>query len=161
MADISNYDNLKDATNSYYNKIGFITNPALNNQKIHFGNEGFRHLMYKGNKKKSERDKGVQIMKFNLLHKAVDILKISTTYQEYDEGLSEIIKKKRKKKIKESVVVRYWGFVAIMNNFRVKVVVRQIGNGGKHFWSVIPAWSKSHYREIKLLSKSKGNLSED
>lgn len=161
MININEYNKIREATQSFYQKINFIRCPALNHQPIHFQNDGFRHLIYKGNKKKSERDKRVQLMKFKLFPKAKDIIKITTTYQEYEEGLIEIIKKRKKKKVKESVIVKYWGFVAIIDNFRVKVVVRQIGNGNKHFWSTIPAWSKSHYRNIKILSKSKGNLEED
>jgi hypothetical protein len=30
-------------------------------------------------------------------------------------------------------------------------VVQQIGNGMKHFCSVIPAWKKRQYRDIKLI----------
>lgn len=59
------------------------------------------------------------------------------------------------------MIVKYWGFVAIIDDYRIKVIVRQVGRGGKHFWSVIPAWTKLGYREIKLISKSKGSLADD
>ncbi len=87
------------------------------------------------------------------------IVEISTTFQEYDESLIEIIKKKYKKRIKETSSVCYWGFVSIIKGHRIKVIVRQIGNGRKHFYSVIPAWAITYYRYIKILSNSKGNLS--
>ena len=161
MEDPSQYENLKEKTLSYYNQIEKLRCPALHNDIIHFTNEGFRHLMYKGAKRKAERNKSVQIMKFKLLPKATDIIKITTTYQEYDEQLIDVVKKKKKRTVKETSVTKYWGFVAIINNFRLKAIVRQVGNGQKHFWSVIPAWSKSHYREIKTINNSKGNLADD
>ena len=38
---------------------------------------------------------------------------------------------------------------------RIKVIVRQVGNGAKHFWSVIPGW-----RKIRgAVSNARGDLS--
>lgn len=161
MVESQNYKHVRDAAEAFYKKIGYIRCPALNHELVHFTNEGFRHLMFKGKRRRSERDKRVQMMKFKLLPKAKDVIEIATTFQEYDEELTEVVKKRKKRQIKEPAMIKYWGFVAIIDGYRLKVIVRQIGNGQKHFWSTIPAWTKSHYREIKLLSKSKGNLAED
>ncbi|MBI4359692.1 MAG: hypothetical protein HY564_01190 [Candidatus Jacksonbacteria bacterium] len=87
--------------------------------------------------------------------------KRNTNYQEYDESITEVRKKRFKRIVQETATVRYCGFAAILNNFRVKVIVRQICNGQRHFWSVIPAWKTEHYRDIKFLSIAKGNLEED
>ena len=38
------------------------------------------------------------------------------------------------------VHVNYFGFVAIMNDVRVKIVVKQIDDGKKFFWSIHPNW---------------------
>ena len=43
---------------------------------------------------------------------------------------------------KDGKQVKYWDFEAVVDDRRIKVIVRQIGNGKKHFWSVIPAWRK-------------------
>ena len=51
----------------------------------------------------------------------------------------------------ENTLVRAWGFVAVINRFRFKVVVQQIGNGKKQFYSVIPAWKTRQYRDIKMI----------
>ena len=55
-----------------------------------------------------------------------------------------------------NVIVRCWGLIAIVNKFRVKVVVRQVGNGKMEFQSVIPAWFIKQYREIKMIQSSTG-----
>ncbi|MBU1091745.1 hypothetical protein KKA27_02705 [Patescibacteria group bacterium] len=159
MQDISNYDKIREDTHNFYQKIRAVRCPVLNNELVHFNAEGFNHLIYKG--KRRERNKNNQITKFKLLPKARTIIEISTTYQEYDESLTTVRKKRFKKIVEETTTVKYWGFVAIIQNFRTKVIVRQIGNGQKHFWSVIPAWMTSHYKNIKFISQAKGNLKED
>jgi len=159
MSDVSNYEKVKEDAANFYKMIGRVRCPALNDEYVHFTSEGFNHLIYKNERR--ERDRGVQIMKFKLLSKAKVLVSTSSTYQEYDESLREARRKQKKKVVSGTCVVRYWGFVAIIKDYRIKVVVRQLGNGQKHFWSVIPAWSKSHYKDIKLISKSKGNLEED
>lgn len=159
MQDISNYEKIKEDALNFYGMIGQIRCPALKNDIVHFNSVGFNHLVYK--KANCERSKIDQITKFKLLAKAKIIIEISTTHQEYDESLKEITKKKYKKKIKETAMIYYWGFVAIINGYRIKVVVRQVGNGKKHFYSVIPAWAITYYRNIKLISNAKGNLEED
>lgn len=159
MQDISNYEKIRGDAHGFYQKIGALRCPALNTELVHFTAEGFNHLIYKGNR--SERNKNDQITKFKLLSKAKTIIEIATTYQEYDESLTTIRRKRFKKTVEETATVKYWGLVAIIENFRVKVIVRQIGNGQRHFWSVIPAWLTNHYRDIKLISQAKGDLAED
>jgi len=52
--------------------------------------------------------------------------------------------------------IRYWAFEAVVDDRRIKVIVRQIGRGKKHFWSVIPAW-----RRIRgCVVNARGNLSK-
>jgi len=159
MQDISNYAKMREDAHSFYEKVGSVRCPALQNEQVYFTSEGFNHLMYKG--ARTERSKNDQITKFKLLPKAKRIIEVSTTYQEYDEGITDIRRKKHKHTVQESAPVRYWGFVAIMDNSRVKVVVRQVGNGQKHFLSVIPAWRVQYYRDIKIISKAVGDLAND
>lgn len=161
MEGLPNYSIIREKADIFYHGINHIRCPALNNDIINFSAEGFRHLMYKGQKRIQERDRDVQIMKFKLLPRAKMILEVATTFQEYQENLVEIKKKKHKRVIFENTIARYWGFVAIIRDRRVKVIVKQIGNGQKQFWSVIPAWSKSYYKDIKIISMSKGDPTED
>lgn len=159
MQDISNYEKIREEAHNFYQKIGAVRCPALNEELVHFTAEGFNHLIFKGRRR--ERSKNDQITKFKLLPKAKTAIEISTTYQEYDESFITIRKKRFKKTVEETATVKYWGFVAIIQNFRIKVIVRQIGNGQKQFWSVIPAWKTDYYRDIKLISMAKGDLAED
>lgn len=146
---VKDYAEIKKKTAELYATFGAITCPALGGQLVHFTSEGFNHLVYKSAKK--PRDERVQILRFDLLEKAKLILETSTTYQEYEE---EIVYKKVNRRgawINTNVIVRRWGFIAIIRKFRVKVVASQEGNGKIAFYSVIPAWFAKQYRDIKLI----------
>lgn len=118
-----------------YSKIGQIKCPAFPKEKILFNAKGFNHLFYKGSHR-SRGKKHIQI-RVKLLDQAVKLLKIVTIFQEKDRYLTYI--KGQKKTIK------YWAFEGVIDNRRIKVIIRQIGKGKKHFWSVIPAWRKTRY----------------
>jgi hypothetical protein len=155
------YESARKAAEEVYVSFGKIHCPALGNEPVHFTSEGFNHLIYKTAKK--PRDERVQMMKFELLEKAKFIIETSTTFQEYEENFEYMAREKHGRMIKESYLVRCWGFVAIVNKSRVKVVVWQIGNGNKHFYSVIPAWFTKQYRGIKFIETATagGLLVED
>ena len=42
----------------------------------------------------------------------------------------------------EKIVFNAKGLHHLFYRRRIKVIVRQVGNGVKHFWSVIPGWRK-------------------
>lgn len=147
------YDKIREEAAILYGSFGSVECPALA-QNIVFNSEGFNHLVY--SRPSKMRDKRAQILRFDMLEKAKHILETSTTFQEYDE---EIIYKKVNRNgswISMNVVVRCWGFVAIVRKFRVKVVVTQEGNGAIKFLSVVPAWFTKQYRDIKMIEMSTG-----
>ena len=158
---LANYSEIRKQTVELYNSFGKICCPALGNELVHFTSKGFNHLVYKT--KKKPRDLRVQIMKFELLGKAKFIIEKSTTFQEYEEYFDYLPVEKFGKKGYENTTVRCWGLVAIVKKFRVKVVIRQIGNGKKEFYSVIPAWFTRQYRDIKIIetATNSGLLAED
>jgi hypothetical protein len=157
MENIKNFNSIKKNADNFYKKIGKVYCPALSDL-VYFNSKGFNHLMFKN---KSQRTQKEQAIKFKSLAIGKEIISISTTYQEYDECLQEMQIKCFKKKINKTLLVKYWGLVAIIRNFRVKAIIRQVSNGKKHFWSVMPTWGYKHYRDMKLANNSKGNLFED
>ena len=159
MEDLSNYHKLREDAQKFYNGIGRIMSPALN-QQIHFTAEGFNHLIFKGSR--SERERPSQILRFKLLPLAVKLIGLSTTYQEFEQSIKEFDVKSHKKRIRQSKPVRYWGIIAITEGRKIKVIVRKIGdNGAMHFWSVVPAWTTNKYRDLGFLTTMKGNPDED
>ena len=150
---LPDYEKIRQEASDLYKTFGSVDSPALG-QKINFTSLGFNHLIYSSPKKM--RDKRAQILRFDMLEKAKFILETSTTFQEYDE---EIINKKVNRHgywVPMNVVVRCWGFIAIVRKFRVKVVITQEGNGAINFLSVAPAWFTKLYRDIKLIETSIG-----
>lgn len=150
---VLDYDKIREEASILYRSFVSVECPAFG-QNVLFTSEGFNHLIY--SRPKKMRDKRVQILRFDMLEKAKHIIETSTTFQEYDE---EIIYKKVNRNgtwISMNVVVRCWGFVAIVRRFRVKVVVTQEGNGAIKFLSVAPAWFTKQYRDIKMIEMSTG-----
>jgi hypothetical protein len=157
MNKAKNYRKIRNNTENYYKKIGKIFCPVFNDV-VYFNSEGFNHLMYKN---KSVRPQKEQSIKFKLISIAKEIIERSHLFQEYDEGLVYVVRKKFKKKTNVKALSKYWGFVGIVNNIRVKTIIRQVANGNKHFWSVIPGWGHNHYRNTKFIKNYKGDLFED
>jgi hypothetical protein len=159
MDDLSNYEKLKEDAQKYYSAIGQVFCPALNG-KINFTSDGFNHIIYKS--ARTERERPSQIMRFKLLAKAKKLLETSNTYQEFEETIQEFNVKSFKKRINKSKSVKYWGIIAIIDGYKIKVIVRKVGeDGNMHFWSIVPAWVTNKYRDTKFLSTMKGNPDED
>jgi len=159
MEDLANYQKLKGNALQYYNSIGQIFSPAFN-QDIFFSAEGFNHIIFKS--ARTERERSSQILRFKFLPLAQKLIKISTTYQEFEESLKEFEIKQYKKKVRIYKAVRYWGVIAIIDGRKIKVILRKIGDNGKmHFWSIVPAWVTNKYRDIKFFTTMKGNPEED
>src|SRR3989344_2502498 len=134
MEDISNYEKLREDAQKFYNEINGVFSPAFN-QKIQFNAEGFNHIIFK--RARSEREKPSQILRFKLLPLAAKLIKISTTYQEFEETIKEIEIQSFKQKIKKAKPIQYWGIIAIIEDRKIKVIIRRIGdNGSLHFWSI-------------------------
>jgi hypothetical protein len=156
---INNYQNAKENAQRLYNNIHSIYSPVFK-ERVIFPADGFNHIVFK--KPRMEREKSSQLLRFKLLYLAKELISISTTYQEYEELFKEFPVKKYKQKANENRLVKYWGIIAIINNQKIKVIIRKIGdNGSRHFWSVIPAWITNKHRDIKYFTTMKGSPEED
>lgn len=130
--------------------------------EVHFNSDGFMHLIWRKENKKHKRNWKNQIKRFHLLVYVKPILQGMGYYQEYFECLEDVKVKKKGKSVFESKVVRYWAFVVIIDNkIRIKLILRKIGEGNIHFWSIIPIWKTEEYKDIKFVSLHKGNPKED
>jgi hypothetical protein len=78
-----------------------------------------------------------------------EFVQFTNTFQEHEH-----VEKSESKPASE-----YWGLVAIFKGEKLKVIVRKVGNGGLHFWSVIPAYTTSEKRDAKF--KMKGDAATD
>lgn len=158
MDDLSNYEKFREDTQALYASTRPVMSPALNEQ-VSFTAEGFNHIIFKG--ARSIREYPSQIMRFKLLPRAIGLIGHANTFQEYEEASKEFEIKTRKGRERKSKTVRYWGIIAIFEGRKIKVILRRIGNGQLHFWSIVPAWTTNKYRDVKFVSTMKGNPEED
>ncbi len=133
------FETLRKNTEEYYKSVDKVYSPALR-ANVFFNSDGFHHLRF--DKTRTERIKKVQRNKLSFLKSAVEIIKTATTVQEYRRS-TEPVGKLRADGFRKTALVEYWAFVAILNtdkNIRVKTIVRKVGEGQHHFWSVMPYW---------------------
>ena len=120
MQDLSNYQNLKESAQDFYNNINSVFSPALK-EKITFPAEGFNHIIFKT--ARTERERSSQILRFKLLPLAKKLIEISTTYQEFEETIGSFTVKKHKKKIKLMLkkyltIVVFYGIIKVRSKDR-------------------------------------------
>ena len=147
--DFEKYRILKEETALGYQKIVSVFCPALKS-KVIFNAKGLHHLRYDFSG--AERPKKSQYIKFLYLPKAVEIIKTSTTIQEYRRGICPV-DHPDKNGYKRTSSIEWFGMFAIISfskKIRLRTVIRRIGaeDGLYHFWSVIPFWTLSNNQRI-------------
>lgn len=147
---------LKEYAKEEYGKIDSIHCPLFG-EKIYFSNEGFKHLIYKGKDNGKKRAKNEQYIRLKLFRLACKLLRATKTYQDHfatKHWIKQRANKRREKILKD---VEYWGILAIIDDRRIKVVIRQYSNGDKKFWGVCPKWhtkNSPHTSEEEIINYS-------
>lgn len=121
----------------FYKNTGEVFCPYFQ-EKIVFNAKGLEHLKFKTKNHARLRDD--QYTRFKILHLAPKIISLSRTIQgiSHTKNFESIRSNARTEIILKSV--SYYEFVAILEEKRVRVVIKQIENGSKYFWSIIPYW---------------------
>lgn len=147
--DLGKYRDLKKQTELEYEKIVNVHCPALK-AEVMFNSDGFHHMRY--DSCRIERNKKSQYTKFKYFPKALDIIKTSTTIQEYRRGLCPTGKPDRSGFRKTSTVewFAFWSIISFTKKIRIRTVVRRVGreDGYYHFWSVMPFWTLSNSNRV-------------
>ncbi len=128
------YEKSKKKAKGIYSKIGHIRCPALNNEYISFSRIGFNHLIRKG---RIPRTRNEQKRRFVLLPYVEEIIKNSKALILYRRKIVKYKANRHGKKILIESEADFWIFIKKIKSCTVKVVVRQLGNGNKHFLSVM------------------------
>lgn len=127
-----------------YAKIGEVLCPYLG-AKVEFNVAGLEHIKYQQwNRGRPFKD---QLIRFRLLRLVPIILGKSHTLQ----GIEKVRKRERVKVLGKWQTrvsrVHYYEFTAVIENYRIKVIVRKMGDGPYHFWSIIPSWKQRRNRK--------------
>jgi hypothetical protein len=155
---MSKYKDEKSQAEHYYKQLKPIFCKALK-AEIHFNRLGFQHIIHK--KGRHIRESWIQVERFKLLPVAVRLVELTTTYQEYQAELVKMKIEQMGEPVCRNKEVIHWGLIAILDKKKVKVILRKVGNGNIHFWSIIPDWTTSKTRDEKYFSLMKGNPNED
>jgi hypothetical protein len=126
------YEETRWKAKEFYGNIGCVWCPSLNDS-VTFNSAGFRHLIWQG---KTLRRQKEQIRRFTLLPDAASILSNlgGDKEQRTIERLSKIDRHGKRTDVK--IRIKFWGLAQEISGRRIKVIVRQIGNGKKHFFSI-------------------------
>ena len=125
-------EKIKKEAREIYNKIEYVWSSALGD-RVFFNSTGFRHLVWKG---KEYRSSYQQHKRLALLPFAPNIIanaKIPNS-RRIEVKYTKIKWHHEKKKALSNIT--YWSFKGESNGKPVRVIVRQIGNGHKHFFSI-------------------------
>jgi len=154
--DLENFEEVRIKGEKFYKSIGEVYCPYFK-EKISFSAQGLEHLKFK--QREITRLRQDQHMRFKLINLAPEIIKISSTVQGiWETKKFEHIKTNNKwKYILKNVT--YYEFMAVVKRNRVKIIVKQIENGKKVFWSIIPFWGMNKETMTRILYE--GNPEED
>ncbi len=125
------FRNHKDFIKIYYikyKKIGYVKCPAFNYEKVYFNKHGFRHIIRKG---KKFREISEQIERLNLLKYAPIIIASSKNIKDYNKNSTSANNKDQYK------TADFWSFLQIHDDIKIIVVIRQVKDGPKHFFSIM------------------------
>ncbi len=106
--------------------------------KIAFNSKGWKHLRFKG--KHQARTKIDQYARLKLLYLIPLVISKSHTIQGilHTKKFESQKTNSRWERIIKDVI--FYEFIAVLDNVRLKVIIKEVVGGEKYFWSVIPFW---------------------
>ncbi len=145
--DQEEFEKVRKEGETFYATIDKVNCPYFG-EIVLFNSQGIDHLLFK--KLDKMRNKEDQYMRFKLLHLAPEVVKRSHLLQ-------GILKTKKFERIRvhnrtdtKYVNVVFYEFVAIIKRNRVKVIIKQVENGEKFFWSIIPFWGMNETTKERI-----------
>ena len=150
MDNVEQFQRVKQEAENYYKTVNAVFCPYLKS-KINFNAKGLDHIKMKSwNKSRLVSD---QYLRLKFLKLVQEVLKNSGTLQEFHEtkNFERIKDTGRWQSIMKPVV--YYGFVAILNNVKIKIIVKRVEGGQPYFWSVIPFWKTQRDEIFQKMKK--------
>jgi len=151
------YLKIKDRAYEQYVQFSLVYCPHLKREVV-FTGKGFWHIVYRAKDKK--REESAQSLRFRLLSKTLKLLSLTATLQEYDSYTGTMIVKDHGKRVSKVMTLEFFGYIVIIDGWKMKVIVRKDGNGKPYFWSVIPNWVTNKKRDIRFQNYT-GDLEGD
>lgn len=153
--DQKKFDLVRSEAEEFYKSIGEIKCPYFQ-EKIAFNAKGWEHICFQ--RLRQARPHQDQYIRFRLIGLAPKIIQASHTLQ----GISarKSFERERTHGRWEAVMrsSRYYEFVAVINEYRVRVIVKEVENGPKYFWSIIPFWKMDKITGRRLMHSGKPEI---
>jgi hypothetical protein len=145
---IDDFEGIKAKGEEFYKSIKEVYCPYFQ-EKVIFNAKGLEHLKF--SKKNHARVSGDQYIRFKLLHLAPKVISLSKTIQgvSHRKGFEWMRTNARNEFILKNV--SYYEFIAILENVRVRIVIKKVEDSQKYFWSIIPHWKvdkENHKRKM-------------
>ena len=155
--DEKDFESVREAAEAFYATISSVSCPYFNGKTVLFNAKGIRHLKFKSDEKARPRED--QYPRLKLLHLAPRVLQLSRTVQGvwHTKQFEPLRTHGRWERVLREVI--FYEFIAVIENVRVKVIVKQVGEGEKYFWSIIPFWKLHPDTHRRILHS--GNLETD
>lgn len=146
--DIEKLEKAKKDAEDYYKSVKEIYCPYFK-EKIAFNAKGLEHVKFKGRWK--ARSRYDQYIRFRLIALAPQIIRDSHTLQGLYETHSFEHEKRNKRWDKILRQVTYYEFIAIIKRARARIIVKQVENEPKYFWSIIPFWKTENMTSKRII----------
>ena len=134
------FDRVRGEAEAQYRNWSQIRCPFFQ-EAVHFNMAGFRHLLFKSWNR--GRDRSDQFMRLKHLARAPEILRLSRTVQGVQQTQEWERRHRHGRWESTLVAVTYFEFVAVLDGRRFKVIVKQLAEGRRVFWSLIPFWRQA------------------
>ena len=146
--DEADFESVKAKAEEVYATVGSVRCPYFPGD-IAFNVKGIKHLRFKSDEVARSRED--QYSRLKLVHLAPEVLKLSRTVQGIWQTRRFEMQKthSRWEKVLKDVV--FYEFMAVLKNVRVKVIVKEVAGGEKHFWSVIPFWGINREASTRVI----------
>ncbi len=146
--DEQDFEKVRTGAETFYATIGGVRCPYFN-EKVGFNALGLKHLKFKSDK--VARSHSEQYARLKLLAFAPQAISLSRTVQGiwHTKHFERIRMHSRTDTVLKPV--SYYEFITVLENVRVKVIVKQVDNREKFFWSIIPYWKIDSINSRRVL----------
>ena len=154
--DDADFEVVRDEAERLYSSLGMVRCPYFN-EEIACNAKGIRHLKFKTDQQ--ARPRVDQYARLKLLRYVHEVLKLSRTVQGIWTTRQFELQKTHSRWERILKDVTFYEFIAVLEGVRIKVIVKQVAGGEKHFWSVIPFWGIDTATHRRILHS--GNPARD
>lgn len=148
LADRDDFERVRHDAEEFYGSVGEVKCPYFR-EAIPFNARGWRHILFKSDQQARSHEE--QYSRLKLIRLAPEVLRESCTVQGIWETKKIEVMNVNSRWDRLLKHTTYWEFIAVLKGVRVKVIVKQVEGGRKHFWSIIPFWGIDKVANRRIL----------